>query len=184
MIIYTRIVEVLGLEVDCKFYVNFIVFIYHKITCYEVEGLHVLNGIATPWIPEVSAIFCAKFSLPSFLPCPSNSSRCSFAICLTLVLACLVSNISLKFTVFFYLLQYLMIFMSMSCIACEMISVILCNLLWASCLVASRFSCFTVNVLKDFRIMAVTREKSRLLQINAIPTGRPTPLAKTAIETL
>ena len=31
--------------------------------------------------------------------------------------------------------------------------------------------------------MAVAREKSRLVTLNAIPTGRPTPLPNSAIET-
>ena len=41
----------------------------------------------TPLIPEVFAIFRKKSSLSFFLPCSSNSSQCSFVICLTLALA-------------------------------------------------------------------------------------------------
>ena len=48
---------------------------------------------------------------------------------------------------------------------------------------ASCFSCFTVKIVKDFCVMAVTREKSRLVPLKAIPTGNPTPLANAAIET-
>ena len=40
-----------------------------------------------------------------------------------------------------------------------------------------------MKILKDFRVMAVTREKSRLVPLKAIPTGNPTPLANAAIET-
>ena len=46
----------------------------------------------------------------------------------------------------------------------------------------SCFSCFTVEVLKDFRVMTVARERSRLVPLKAMPTGRPTPLANAAIE--
>ena len=44
------------------------------------------------------------------------------------------------------------------------------------------FSCFTVKVLKDFRVTTVARERSRLVLPKAAPTGRPTPLANAAIE--
>ena len=44
------------------------------------------------------------------------------------------------------------------------------------------FSCFTVQVLKDFRVMTVARERSRLVPPKAAPMGRPTPLANAAIE--
>ena len=72
--------------------------------------------------------------------------------------------------------------MSPSYIACEMILVMLSNLLWASSLITSYFSCFTVNILKDFRVMAVSRERSRLVQLKAIPTDNPTTLTNAAIE--
>ena len=71
---------------------------------------------------------------------------------------------------------------SPSCIACEMILAMLCNLLCASSLMASCFSCFTVKVLKDFRVMTVARERSRLVSLRAIKTDRATPLANAAIE--
>ena len=58
----------------------------------------------------------------------------------------------------------------------------LSNLLWARSLIALCFSCFTVKILKDFRVMAVARERSRLVPLKAIPTGNPTPLANAAIE--
>ena len=45
----------------------------------------------------------------------------------------------------------------------------------------SCFSCFTVKVLKDVRVMAVARERSRLVPLRVMPTGRPTPLAKAAV---
>ena len=41
----------------------------------------------TPWTPEVFAIFRKKSPLPSFIPCSSISSHCSFVICFTLALA-------------------------------------------------------------------------------------------------
>ena len=63
-----------------------------------------------------------------------------------------------------------------------MILAMLSNLLWASSLMASRFSCFTVKVLKDFHAMTVARERSRLVPLKTMPTDRPTPLANTAIE--
>ena len=44
------------------------------------------------------------------------------------------------------------------------------------------FSCFIVKVLKDFRVMIVARERSRLVSPKAAPKGRPTPLANAAIE--
>ena len=44
------------------------------------------------------------------------------------------------------------------------------------------FSFFTVKILKDFRVMAVAREKSRIVPPKAIPTGNPTTLANAAIE--
>ena len=62
-----------------------------------------------------------------------------------------------------------------------MILAMLSNLLWASSLIASCFSCFTVKILKDFRVMAVARERSRLVPLKAIPTGNPTPLANVAM---
>ena len=71
---------------------------------------------------------------------------------------------------------------SPSCIVCGMILAMLSNLLWASSLIASCFSCFTVKILKDFCVIAVARERSRLVPLKAIPTGNPTPLANAAIE--
>ena len=41
-----------------------------------------------------------------------------------------------------------------------------------------------VNILKDFHQIAVVREKSRLVPLNAIPAGRPKPLTNAAaVET-
>ena len=72
--------------------------------------------------------------------------------------------------------------MSPSYIACEMILVMLSNLLWASSLIASCFSCFKVKILKDLRVMAVVRERSRLVPFKALPTDNPTPLVNAAID--
>ena len=63
-----------------------------------------------------------------------------------------------------------------------MILDMLSSLVWASSLTESCFSCFTVKILKDLRVMVVARERSRLVPLKAIPTGRPTPLANAAIE--
>ena len=40
----------------------------------------------------------------------------------------------------------------------------------------------SVKVLKDFRVITVERERSRLVPLKAMPTGRSTPLANAAIE--
>ena len=69
-----------------------------------------------------------------------------------------------------------------SCIACEIILAMLSNLLWASSLIAWRFSCFKVKILKDYRVMAVVKERIRLVPLKAIPTGNLTPLANPAID--
>ena len=63
-----------------------------------------------------------------------------------------------------------------SCAAYEMILDMLSSLVWASSLIELYFSCFTVKFLKDFRAMAVVRERSRLVPLKAILTGRPTPM--------
>ena len=96
--------------------------------------------------------FVKKSSLPFFLPCLSNSSRCSYVICLTLALIWfLISALSSwHFSTSCNTLWNSMDEMCPSCIACEMILAMLSNLLWASSLKASCFSCFTVRVLKDF----------------------------------
>ena len=46
------------------------------------------------------------------------------------------------------------------------------------------FSCFMVKILKDFRVMAIGREKTRRVPLKAIPTCKPTALANVPIETL
>ena len=43
--------------------------------------------------------------------------------------------------------------------------------------------CFMVKVLRDFRVMTVARERSRLVPLKAMATGRPTLLTNVAIET-
>ena len=125
-----------------------------------------------PWVPEVSVIFRKKSSLPSFLPCLSNRFHLGLG---------LVPNIS-QFPISCSTLWNLVGEISPSCSACEMILAMLSNLLWASSLIASCFSCFTVKILKDFRVMAVARKRSRLVLLKAIPTGNPTPLANAAID--
>ena len=39
-----------------------------------------------------------------------------------------------------------------------------------------------VKILKNFRVMAVAKERSRLVPLKATPTGNPTPLANAAID--
>ena len=68
--------------------------------------------------------------------------------------------------------------MSSSYVASEMISAMLSNLLSASSLVATCFSCFMVNSSKDFCVIVISREKVGYTP-NPIPTGRPTPLEST-----
>ena len=63
-----------------------------------------------------------------------------------------------------------------------MILSMLSSFLWASSLIMSCFSCFTVKILKDFHAMAVARERSRLVPLKAIPAGNPAPLANAAID--
>ena len=46
----------------------------------------------------------------------------------------------------------------------------------------SCFSFFTVKVFKDFRVMTIARERSKLVPLGTMPTGRPTSLASAAIE--
>ena len=46
----------------------------------------------------------------------------------------------------------------------------------------SCFSYFTVKVLKDFCVMTVSRERSMVVPLKAMSTGRPTLLANAAIE--
>ena len=62
-----------------------------------------------------------------------------------------------------------------------MILTMISNLPWASSLIASCFSCFTVKILKDFHVMAVTREGSGLVPLKGIPTGTTTQLANAAM---
>ena len=38
-----------------------------------------------------------------------------------------------------------------------------------------------MKILKDLRVIAVARERSRLVLLKAIPTGNPTPLANLAM---
>ena len=58
----------------------------------------VMDGDTMTWVPKEFAIFCKKSSLPSFLPCSSYYSRCSFVISFTLALAWfLISALSLQY---------------------------------------------------------------------------------------
>ena len=137
-----------------------------------------------PWVPEEFAICRKKISLPSFLPCSSISSRCSFSICFTLALVrFLISALSLRyFSLSCNTLWNSVGEMSPSYIASEMISAILSNLLWASSIMASYFPCFTVWPLENFRVATVKRERATPSPPKAAPTGRPAPLANAGIE--
>ena len=72
--------------------------------------------------------------------------------------------------------------MSLSCIACEMISAMLFDLLWASSIMASCFPCFTVWLLENFRLATVKRKRTTPSTPKEAPTGRPTPLANAGME--
>ena len=120
----------------------------------------------------------------SFFLVEANFFLCSFAICLTLALTWfLISALSLRYLCTSCNALWNSIDeMPPHCIAWEMIRFVLCNLLWAiSGFIASCFSCFTVNILKDFHVMAVSRERSILVPLKAIPKGRPTSLANAAL---
>ena len=141
----------------------------------------------TPWVPEVFVIFHKKSSSPSFLPCSSDSSRCSFVISFTLALAWfLISAFSLwYFSTSCSTLWNSLEEMSPSCITCQIILVILSNLLRASSLMAPCFFSLYREDFKrlscNFHVIAVARERSRLVPLKAISTGNQTPLANAAI---
>ena len=73
--------------------------------------------------------------------------------------------------------------MSPSYIACEMISAVLFNLLWASSIMVSCFPCFIVRLLKNFHVRTVKKERATPNPPKEVPTGRPTLLANAGIET-
>ena len=145
----------------------------------------------TTSVPEVFAIFRKKIFFAFFSSLFKYFFSLFFRNLFYFSLG-LVPNISLKFTIFFYLLQHFVKFIRGD------ISVLHClwndigyafgydgydiDLLWANSLITSCFSCFTVKNLKYFCVMAVARERSRLVPLKAIPTGNPTPLANAAIE--
>ena len=106
------------------------------------------------------------------------------SICFTLALVrFLISTLSLRyFSTSCNTLRNSVGDMSPSYIACEMISVMLSNLLWASSIMASCFPCFTVRLLENFRVGTVKRERTTPNPPKAAPTGRPTQLANAGIE--
>ena len=139
----------------------------------------------TLWIPEVFASFRKKSFLPSILLCTSNFSHCSFVICFTLLTLAWFLILALSCRYFSTSCNTLWNSMDEifpSCTTCEMILDILSNLLWAISLIALCFSCFTVKVLEAFCVMTVTRERSRLVPLKAMPTGRWTTPANAVIE--
>ena len=138
----------------------------------------------TPWIPEVFAIFDKKFSSPSFVPCSSIFSRCSFTIFFSLAMAwLLMSALSLQYFSFSCNILWNSVGeISPSSIACEMVLAMLSNLPWASTLMESCFSRATIEASRYFRMAGVTREKSRLALPKATPKGSPTPLASAAMD--
>lgn len=136
-----------------------------------------------PWISEVLVIFHKKSFLSFFLPCLGNSYGFSFVTCFILVLAWFLITIwslwyfSASCNTFWNSIDR----MCLSCIACERISAMLSDFLWASRLITSCFSWFTIYFLKDFCAMAAAGEKSCLDSLNAIPTRRTTPFANAAV---
>ena len=134
----------------------------------------------TPWVPEVVMIVCKKSSLVSFLFWPSNFSRCSFMVCLTLVLACFLTS-ALRLVYFSTSCTSLwnpIDAMSPSGISCEMILTMLPNLLWASSLTALCFFLLYGKYFKGFLCSCYNSSgKSGLVSLYTIPTGRPKPLA-------
>ena len=133
----------------------------------------------TSCTPKVLVIFVKHFLLPSFFSCSSHPLCCSFVIYFILVLSLfLISALGLRyFSTPCNTLWNSISEISLYYIACEIISAILSSLLWARSLLAH------VNVLKDFCVISVTREKNRLLPFNAIPTSRPTQPINEEIET-
>ena len=63
-----------------------------------------------------------------------------------------------------------------------MLLAMLSKLLCTSRLIQSCLSRFTVKILIDFFVTTVAGERSRLVPLKAIPTGRSTPLANAAVE--
>ena len=115
----------------------------------------------TPCIPEVFAIFRKKFCSPSFLPCSSIFSRCSFMIFFSLAMAwLLISTLILRYFSFCHNILWNSVGqISPSCIACEMILAMLSNLLWASSLVELCFPWAEIEVLRYLHVAGVIREK-------------------------
>lgn len=56
------------------------------------------------------------------------------------------------------------------------------NLLWVSSLIALCFSCFKENILNDFLVITVRRERSSLVPVNVVSTDRHVQLVNAAIE--
>ena len=135
--------------------------------------------ILAPSISEEFPIFCKNSFLSFFLLYSSNFSRCCFVICLILVLAWfIISGLSLRyFSIPCNTLWNSIDEVPQSYIACGIILAMLLNLISASSLIASCYSCFMITILKDFCVTAVARKKPRLILFNTIPTRRPTPIA-------
>ena len=124
-----------------------------------------------PWLPRLSAMFCKVSFLPSFPPCPSNSFRCLFEICLTFALFCLqISFFSLRFfSISCNILGYSAGEMLSSWIACDIASLILSNFAWTKTLIELCFSCFTAINWVGFCKAVFSRGSDMLVPDKATP---------------
>ena len=91
----------------------------------------------------------------------------------------LASNTRLTCNTLIYLIDEI----SQSYIACGMTLTMPSNLLWVSSSIALCFSCFKENILNDFLVITVRRERSSLIPVNAVSTDRHVQLVNAAIET-
>ena len=130
------------------------------------------------------AIFRKKFSSPSFLPCSSIFSHCSFMIFFSLAMAwLLISALSLRYFSFSCNTLWNSVGeISPSCIAYKMILAMLSNLPWESSLMESYFSRATIEAIRYFRVAGVIGEKSGRTLLKTIQTGSPTPFASAAMD--
>ena len=130
-----------------------LIFIDHKTTCCKAVVLHALSGIDTldtwylKYLQFVIKIFLA------FLSSLVKQLLSLFFCDLFYLDFNMVSNISLKFMISFYI----------SCNSLwksvdEIMLAMLSNLLWASSLISWCFSCFALNILKEFYVIGIAWE--------------------------
>ena len=143
----------------------------------------------TPWIPEVFAVFCKAFSLPSFFLCSSNFSCCFFYNLSYFTLFCA--------GIYSFSLQHCFIFCSIlwnstcemfsSWIACDMASLMLSDFACDEDLIELSFSClqqenwvFWLGRWKP----TLFRGCSMLMPDKTIHMDKTQPLVNAGIETL